>query len=190
MKTILVYTLCSGVLVSSAMAEGEPRPDDERSDRREPRRERGDRHKPEHRELIFKKMDADGDGQISKDEFFAVEMTERVPEEKRDELYARLDRNKDGMISMREIEAMGKEQDEKRRREFRELDTDKNRGLSFEEFSKGRFFSKLPEEKRREIFNRMDTDKSGEITPEDHPGPRPPRGREPRGERGGEPDPE
>ena len=53
--------------------------------------------------------------------------------------------------------------------EFRELDADKSGGLNFEEFSKGKFFGKLPEAKRRQIFARMDTDGSGEINADDRP---------------------
>jgi len=49
------------------------------------------------------------------------------------------------------------------------LDKDGSGGVSFVEFSEGKFFSKLPDKKREQIFKRMDTDGDGEITPEDKP---------------------
>lgn len=64
---------------------------------------------------------------------------------------------------------MRQESHERHMNELRKLDTDESGGLSFEELSKGEFFSRLPEEKRKEIFDRMDTNGDGQITPEDKP---------------------
>jgi Ca2+-binding EF-hand superfamily protein len=164
MKMILAGGLLAGLLASAAMAEGERRPDRER-----PQRE-GERH-PHHGgpEEMFKRMDKDGDGKISKREFFASPRMARLPEEKREEIFARLDRNGDGFLAAAEIRGMRHDAEQRAREGFRKLDTDNSGGLSFEEFSKGEFAIKLPEEKRRQIFDRMDTDGDGEITAADRP---------------------
>jgi Ca2+-binding EF-hand superfamily protein len=118
---------------------------------------------------MFRRMDKDQDGKITKEEFFASPRMERLPEEKREEIFSRLDRDSDGMISGEEIHMMRRDAQRRARDEFRKLDENKSGGLDFAEFSKGEFFAKLPEEKRRQIFERMDTDGSGEITAEDRP---------------------
>lgn len=118
---------------------------------------------------MFRRMDRDGDGKISKREFFASPRMERLPVEKREEIFARLDRDGDGFLTHREIMAMRHDAERRVRDGFRKLDTDNSGGLSFEEFSEGEFASKLPEEKRRQIFDRMDTDGDGEITAADRP---------------------
>lgn len=176
MKTILVYALCSGVLVSGSLAEPKkPSPEGEDGGKGWHSKKR-ERRGPGGRGRMFKRMDTNQDSLITKEEFFAVAVTEKIPEERRNALFSRLDQNKDGVISKKEIGDMRREQDEKRRKDFRELDIDKSGGLSFEEFSKGKFFAKLPVEKRRKVFERMDSDGDGEVTPKDRPKrPRPPR---------------
>lgn len=157
---------------------------------RERGKERGEersekmRHHHEGRVDMFNMLDKNKDGVISAEEFFASPRMARMDQEQRDKLFARIDLDGDGKVTPEEIRKMRQESHERKMREFRELDTDENGGLSFEELSKGKFFSQLPEEKRRQIFDRMDTNGDGEITPEDRPqGPRPhPEGRE-RGKR-------
>lgn len=179
MKTLVLFGSIVGAVVSSALAE-----EASRSDGKGPRFERrseGDDRPQGHREgkrgrppfggpgEMFKRMDKDNDGIITKEEFFASPRLERLPEEKRDKLFSRLDSDGDGSVSREEIREMRKDAEDRAKREFRSLDKDGNGGLSFEEFSEGKFLSKLPEEKRRQIFERMDTDGSGEITAEDKP---------------------
>jgi Ca2+-binding EF-hand superfamily protein len=118
---------------------------------------------------MFGFMDRDGDGKISKREFFASPRMERLPEEKRQEIFTRLDRDGDGFLTEREIRAMRHDAERRMREGFRKLDTDNSGGVSFAEFSMGEFAKKLPEEKRRQIFDRMDTDGNGEINGEDKP---------------------
>lgn len=118
---------------------------------------------------MFKHMDKDRDGKISKHEFFASPRMERLPTDQREAVFVRLDRNGDGFIGSEEIRVMRRDNEGRAKQYFRKLDTNNSGGMSFDEFSKGEVFSKLPEEKRRQIFERMDTDGNGEINAEDRP---------------------
>lgn len=184
MKTILVTAILAGILVPAVMAEGDAR--EERPEHPRPKGlqdkqggkhiEKEGREKDGHErpplgnpEEMFKRMDKDHDGKISKEEFLSAKHLQRLPEEKREKLFSRLDRDNDGIISKDEIRAMKQDAERKVKDQIRQLDKDKSGGISFAEFSKGKFFSKLPEDKRRQIFERMDTDGNGEINAEDHP---------------------
>lgn len=164
MKTILVSGLLAGFVASAVLAQDERRPDRERPQRDgEKRQPRGG---PEE---MFRNMDRDGDGKISKREFFASPRMERLPVERRVEIFARLDRDGDEFLTSDELRGMRQDAERRVREGFRKLDADNSGGLSFEEFSKSEFFGKLPVEKRRQIFDRMDTDRDGEITAVDRP---------------------
>ena len=188
MKIKALIGICGMVFVFTASAneassneEGEG-PRFERQERKGPKEPKGQGQakRPPRAPLgeMFKRMDKDRDGKITKDEFFAGPRLERLSEENRRKIFERLDRNDDGVLDREEIREIRKDGEERRRRELRELDKDGNGGLSFEEMSRGEFFGKLPEEKRRQIFKRMDTDGSGEINAEDRP-------KGPPGKRGG-----
>jgi len=125
---------------------------------------------------MFRRMDKDGDGKVSKREFFGSPRVSQLTEDKREAIFTRLDRDGDGFLTGREIRAMRHNAERRVREGFHKLDTDDSGGLSYEEFGKGEFAAKLPEEKRRQIFDRMDSDGDGEITPEDRP-KAPPHGR-------------
>lgn len=183
MRTILVAAILAGISTVAAKAEGEDRPEtkrprpegkgDFRTEGKDGRKREGmDEHRMPHPGAsleMFKRMDKDHDGKITKAEFLANPRFEQIPEEKRDMMFARLDRNGDEVIDREEIRAMQQDAERRAREQFRGLDVDKSGGLNFEEFSKGEFFAKLPEEKRRQIFGRMDTDGNGEINADDHP---------------------
>ncbi len=170
MKTILAGGILASILASAVMAEGE-----RRSDGAKPNEGGRPPHDGEKRPFLggpdemFKHMDRDGDGNISKREFFASPRMERLPEQNREEIFGRLDRDGDGFIEREEIMAMRRDNERRAMGQFQKLDTDKSGGLDFEEFSKGELFGKLPEEKRRQIFTRMDTDGNGEINGADKP---------------------
>lgn len=164
MKTILAGGLLAGLLASVLMAEGERLPGGERPQKdveRHPHR-RGP-------EEMFKHMDRDGDGKISKREFLAAPRMKSLPEEKREAFFSRLDRNGDGFLIGEEIRAMRQQTERRAMEGFRKLDTDGSGGVNYEEFSKGEFSSKLPEEKRQQVFKRMDADGNGEINGTDRP---------------------
>lgn len=118
---------------------------------------------------VFKRMDRDSDGMITKREFFASPRIEQLSEEQRNALFVRLDRNKDGSISSEEIRVLRQQAERRAMDDFRKLDVDKNGSVNFEEFCKGKFISKLPVEKRHQIFKRMDTDGNGVIDSADRP---------------------
>ncbi len=131
------------------------------------------RHHPGGHGDMFGMMDKNSDGAISPEELFATPRMVNMPQEQRDKLFARIDLDGDGKVVPEEIRKMQRQSHEIKMREFRDLDTDKSGGLSFEEFSQGKFFSQLPEDKRKQIFARMDTNSDGQITSEDRPkGPR------------------
>lgn len=152
-------------------------PEEATVERGEGKRERG-RGERERRGGMFQRIDKNGDGLVSREEFFSSPRMEKLPAEKREMLFARFDLNDDGEITPDEIRQMQHNAKDRQRREFRSLDVDQSGGLSFEEFSQGKYFSKLPEEKRRQIFQRMDTNGDGQITPDDQPHHRRPHDRE------------
>ncbi len=167
----------AGMLASAVFAEVDPRRDGPHKGHHP---DGPSPHGPRVQDM-FRKMDKNRDGGISKEEFFAFGRMDRIPVEKQEKFFDRLDSDGNGSLTEEEIRGMRKNREEDRKREFRELDANKSGGLDFAEFSQGKFFQKLPEEKRRQIFDRMDTDGDGEVTPKDKPkGPPkgPPRGRD------------
>ncbi|MES2438363.1 MAG: EF-hand domain-containing protein [Verrucomicrobiota bacterium] len=167
MKTIPVSFLLAGMLLPAlALAEPEQPPKDP------PAEEKGGhpgRQKPFME--AWKNADKDHDGFISKEEFDAMPRIQNLPEEKRQNLFKRLDKDTDGKLSRDELGRFGKPHDGPPMQRLWELDTDKNGGISFEEFKAGQLFMKLPPEKQDAVFHRLDTDDDGVITPKDKPQP-------------------
>lgn len=163
MKTIPVsLVLLAGVFTAGA----EPSQDEKTPQPQRPRAEEGGRQRPDF-DAMWKRADADANGSVSKDEFFALERIAKLPEEKRAKIFERLDKNHDGTLTREELEQIGKGHRPMPRLE--ELDKDKSGGVSFEEFSAAEFVQKLPEERRKEMFQRMDRDGDGQLTPKDRP---------------------
>lgn len=154
-------------LPAEAQTAGEPR--------RDPGREGGGNGRSRQGQFAeaWKTADKDGDGFISRAEFDAMPRISNLPEEKRPRIFDRLDKNDDGRLGRDELKRQGRPQDGQRPPMPRiwELDTDKNGGVSLEEFKAGHMFQKLPPEKQMAIFQRLDADGDGLLTPKDRPQP-------------------
>jgi Ca2+-binding EF-hand superfamily protein len=168
MKTISVSLILAGLLAPLCANAQSP-------EESPPRRggPDGPGKRPPHRPLVeaWKKADKDGDGFLSRDEFAAMPRVRNLPEDKRGPLFDRLDKNNDDKLSPQELYQHEHKPGEPHpmARRLWALDTDKNGGVSFEEFKAGPLFQKLPAERQMEIFRRLDTDGDGVITPKDKP---------------------
>jgi Ca2+-binding EF-hand superfamily protein len=136
----------------------------------------------------WKKADQNSDNALSFSEFSSLSRLQPIAEEKRTELFQRLDKDNDNLLSLEEMQRMGPPNPggPNHRKRLWELDTDKNGGITRDEFSTGEMFRKLPPDRQQKLFDRLDTNKDGVISPEDrpeHPGPRPggdrPRNKQP-----------
>lgn len=161
MKTTPVCILLVGILgTHSAFAEDPPRkqrPTDE-----SPRRNFME---------AWKKADSNNDSALSFEEFSTLPRLQAIPEEKRAKLFERLDKDDNNLLTLEEMQRMrqSKHNGPNHRKRLWELDTDKSGGITWEEFSAGEMFRKLPPEKQRKLFDRLDTNKDGIISPDDRP---------------------
>ncbi len=161
MKTIPVSFLVAGMLLPAICLAQVPDPTSEK------KRPKGEPHRPFVE--AWKKVDADRDGFISRDEFMEMPRVKNLPEEKRTSIFSRLDKDGDGKLSRDELMKFGRAHDGEPAKRLWELDADKSGGVSFEEFKQGPFVKKLDPEKVSKMFNRLDTDSDGFITPKDRP---------------------
>lgn len=180
MKTTSLSLFVSAVFLS-VVCHAETQGDPDRAGGGRKKWERG-RFMP-----AWKQADKNQDGSISPDEFHAMLRVKNLPEEKRENLFKRLDKNADGLLGREELARIARPPGYRGERMQRlwELDRDRSGGVSFEEFKKGRFYSKLPEQRQTELFNRLDTDGDGRITGKDRP--EKPQPRDGRHRRGGPP---
>lgn len=153
-------------VVVAAEPEGRP-------ERRPGKPDGGRPGKPMRPDESWRRLDRDGNGQVSFEEFASNERLQRMPAEARREIFERLDKNGNGSIERNELSPRGPSHGPggERRRPIWLGDMDKNRDgeISFEEFRTGRMVSRLPEEKQREIFARMDSDGNGVLNKADRP---------------------
>lgn len=124
----------------------------------------------------WKAADRDGDGAISEEEFGMIQRLRGLPEDKRAGLFQRLDKNGNGVLDRMELERINRRQEGQEGPQpgmprLWELDSDRSGGVSFEEFSAGKIFSKLPPEKQQAVFRHLDANGDGVISPKDRPEP-------------------
>ncbi|MDX1680202.1 MAG: EF-hand domain-containing protein [Akkermansiaceae bacterium] len=118
----------------------------------------------------WKKVDLDGDGSLSRDEFARMERLAKVPEEKRQALFERLDKNGDGRIERSEmLRRQGDGRPHPLIPRIGELDQDGDGAVSFQEFQAGKMVQRLEPERQQRLFARLDSNQDGRITPEDKP---------------------
>jgi Ca2+-binding EF-hand superfamily protein len=121
-------------------------------------------------------LDKDRDGKISFEEFSASEWLKDATPEERKKHFDRMDLNNDGVLTPEDFRRRppGSRAWDRRRPLFdpqalRNLDTDEDGALSFEEWSKSPHFENLPEERLREWFDRMDRNDDGRLDEADRP---------------------
>jgi len=163
MKTISLSLVLSAVVLPGAL-QAQPPVEKASPPSEEPRD--GPPQKPNFDEM-WKRVDTDGDGFASAQEFAALPRLAKLPEEKRMEIFKRLDKDSDGKLSRPEMEQMRR--GGARMQGLKDLDTDKSGGISLEEFKAGETFKRMPAEKQENIFKRLDVDGDGQITPKDKP---------------------
>lgn len=137
--------------------------------------------------FFLRGADKDGDGAVSFREFSALERIANLPEEKRKALFARLDKDGDGFIRRDELPKPPPGNGDRPPLALRQLDTNGDGAVDYEEFLEAPFVKRMPEERRRPFFDRLDRNGDGKVSPEDRPrgGGRDGRGRP---ERPGRPD--
>jgi Ca2+-binding EF-hand superfamily protein len=124
----------------------------------------------------WRRLDRDGDGRVSYEEFATNKRLENVPAKRKRMLFKRIDKNGDGWIQPREMMPPG-HGPRGRGMRLHELDTNRDGVIRYREFARGRMVARLPEEKRRALFKRMDRNGDGVLSPLDRPdrgGPHPP----------------
>lgn len=137
---------------------------------------------------MWKKVDLDSDGAISRDEFSQMPRLDKLPEDKQQILFDRLDKNSDGRIDRTEMHPGKPRQGQARPNmpQIWDLDINRDGGVSFEEFQAGRFIQRIKPDKQERMFRHLDSNGDGIISREDRPKMRPrPEGDESQRPQGG-----
>lgn len=117
-------------------------------------------------EGVISRLDRDGDGKVTFEEFAAQERMEKLEEEVQRKLFERLDKNGDGFLTVEEFRQMGPPRGGP---PLAGLDEDGDGKISWEEFAKSKKFAEMPEDRRRKIFERLDRNGDGFLDAADRP---------------------
>ena len=123
-------------------------------------------------ELIFKKLDTNGDGFLTLDEFEASPLGKRDAA-KAGEIYQKMDAKSDGKVTIEEFKAFRPAWNPEQT--FKKLDTNGDGCLTLDEFKAGPLAQKNPA-KAEEIFNKMDSNSDAKVTLEEFKAFRPQHG--------------
>lgn len=111
----------------------------------------------------FKALDANSDGRLSFEEFSKSERLKRIDQKKREKLFSYLDKNQDGQLHLSELKPPRPRWIVGLEKGFGDLDTDKNKGLDFFEFSKSPDLKNVEEDDRARKFKSLDRNKDQRI---------------------------
>ncbi len=132
-------------------------------------------------------LDTDRSGGVSLEEFKAGSFAQKLPPERIERIFQRLDSDGDGQITPKdrpEPPRRGRDGPKRGdrpgppadpRRLFQQLDKDGDKALSFEEFRQSPALKNLGEDEQEDRFEALDRNGDGKLTPDEMPGPRPPR---------------
>ncbi len=114
--------------------------------------------------------DQNKDGKLSFEEFQKLERIAQLPADKQVLLFDRLDKNSNKSIELEELRPP--HQGEAKDRfipNLRQIDTNKDKQISFAEFTESPVIKRLPAERQRQMFDRMDRNGDGFLSPKDQP---------------------
>jgi len=112
---------------------------------------------------LFKKLDTNGDGVLSLDEFKASPLGQRDAA-KAEEIYHKMDVQADGKVTLEEFKAF--RPDWNPEQAFKKLDTNGDGVLSLDEFKAGPLAQENPA-KSEAVFHKMDANADGKVTLEE-----------------------
>lgn len=123
------------------------------------------------RESMIKKVDTDGDGKLSLEEFSAAPRLESADAEKVEKIFTHLDKNNDGMLEDSELPCKEEREEhfKKHKERMERVDTDQDGKISKEEFLTNpppRLSGGDPS-RIDELFGKMDMNQDGFLSRED-----------------------
>lgn len=157
--TILILALSLGTSAAEEKRKNAPSDDERRKSRSE-----------NHSAKFFKNLDLDEDGKVTREEFGQARKLADLEGNVKNQLFSRLDKNSDGSVTQDEIRSKGqKKPPEDFGHLLRQTDKNKDRKITFEEFSGHPRFAQLKETQQKRLFERMDRNENGVIDPKDQP---------------------